>query len=55
MYHKLKFGIDKAFEMLYEITTGKKGANPIMNGRMLRNKLKNRIAVSSEITKRCGG
>ena len=29
MVHKLKFGIDKAFEMLYEITTSKKGANSI--------------------------
>ncbi len=27
--HKLKFGIDKAFEMLYEITISKKGANSI--------------------------
>ncbi len=29
LFHKLKFGIDKAFEMLYEITTSKKGANSI--------------------------
>ncbi len=29
IFHKLKFGIDKAFEMLYEITTSKKGANSI--------------------------
>jgi len=29
LFHKLKFGIDKAFEMLYEITTNKKGANSI--------------------------
>ncbi|MFT6337369.1 MAG: hypothetical protein ACJATI_004132, partial [Halioglobus sp.] len=27
--HKIKFGIDKAFEMLYEITTSKKGSNSI--------------------------
>lgn len=29
LFHKLKFGIDRAFEMLYEITTSKKGANSI--------------------------
>lgn len=29
LFHKLKFGIDKAFEMLYEISTSKKGANGI--------------------------
>lgn len=29
LFHKLKFGIDKAFEMLYEITTSKKGANSL--------------------------
>lgn len=29
MFHKLKFGIDKAFEMLYKITTSEKGANSI--------------------------
>ena len=29
LFHKLKFGIDKAFEMLYEISTSKKGANSI--------------------------
>ncbi len=29
LFHKLKFGIDKAFEMLYEITSSKKGANSI--------------------------
>lgn len=29
LFHKLKFGIDKAFGMLYEITTSKKGANSI--------------------------
>ena len=29
LFHKLKFGIDKAFEMLYEITVGKKGASSI--------------------------
>jgi transposase-like protein len=29
LFHKLKFGIDKAFEMLYEIVTTKKGANSI--------------------------
>ena len=29
LFHKLKFGIDKAFEMLYEITASKKGANSI--------------------------
>lgn len=29
LFHKLKFGIDKAFEMLYEIVTSKKGANSI--------------------------
>ena len=29
LFHKLKFGIDKAFEMLYEIATSKKGANSI--------------------------
>ncbi len=29
LFHKLKFGIDKALEMLYEIATGKKGANSI--------------------------
>ena len=29
MFHKLKFDILKAFEMLYEITTSKKGANSI--------------------------
>jgi transposase-like protein len=29
LFHNLKFGIDKAFEMLYEITTSKKGANSI--------------------------
>lgn len=29
LFHKLKFDIDKAFEMLYEIVTNKKGANSI--------------------------
>jgi transposase-like protein len=29
LFHKLKFDIDKAFEMLYEIVTSKKGANSI--------------------------
>ena len=29
LFHKLKFGIDKAFEMMYEIVTSKKGANSI--------------------------
>ncbi|MEO0551879.1 MAG: IS1595 family transposase [Bacteroidota bacterium] len=29
LFHKLKFGIDIAFEMLYEITVGKKGASSI--------------------------
>ena len=29
LFEKLKFGLDKAFEMLYEITTSKKGANSI--------------------------
>lgn len=29
LFHKLKFGIDKAFEMLYEITTSKKGGSSI--------------------------
>ena len=29
LFHKLKFGIDKAFEMLYEIVVGKKGASSI--------------------------
>lgn len=29
LFHKLKFGIDKPFEMLYEITVGKKGASSI--------------------------
>ena len=29
LFHKLNFGIDKAFEMLCEITTSKKGANSI--------------------------
>ena len=29
LFHKLKFGIDKAFEMLYEISTSKKGANSV--------------------------
>jgi transposase-like protein len=29
LFHKLKFGIDKAFEMLYEITMSKKGASSI--------------------------
>lgn len=29
MFHRLKFGIDKAFEMLYEIVVGKKGASSI--------------------------
>ncbi len=29
IFHKLKFGIDKAFEMLYEIALSKKGANSI--------------------------
>ena len=32
LFHKLKFGIDKAFEMLYEISTSKKGANSIWLG-----------------------
>jgi len=32
LFHKLKFGIDKAFGMLYEITTSKKGANSIWLG-----------------------
>jgi hypothetical protein len=29
LFHKLKFGIENAFEMLYEIATSKKGANSI--------------------------
>lgn len=29
LFHTLKFGIDKAFEMMYEIVTSKKGANSI--------------------------
>ena len=29
LFHKLKFGIDKAFGMLYEISTSKKGANSV--------------------------
>jgi len=29
MFHKLKFGIDKAFEMTFDIVTSKKGANSI--------------------------
>ncbi|NOQ72421.1 MAG: IS1595 family transposase [Crocinitomix sp.] len=29
IFHKLKFGLDKAFEMMYDITTSKKGANSI--------------------------
>lgn len=29
LFHKLKFGLDKAFEMLYEIAVGKKGASSI--------------------------
>ena len=29
LFHKLKFGIDNAFGMLYEIVTSKKGANSI--------------------------
>lgn len=29
LFHKLKFGIDRAIEMLYEIATSKKGANSI--------------------------
>lgn len=29
LFHKLKFGIDKAFEILYEISTSKKGSNSI--------------------------
>lgn len=29
LFHKLKFGIDKTFENLYEISTSKKGANSI--------------------------
>jgi transposase-like protein len=29
LFHGLKFGIDKAFEMLYEICVGKKGASSI--------------------------
>ena len=29
LFHKIKFGILKAFEMLYEISTSKKGANSI--------------------------
>lgn len=29
LFHKLKFGIDRALEMLYEIATSKKGANSI--------------------------
>ena len=29
LFHKLKFDIDKAFKMLYEIVTNKKGANSI--------------------------
>lgn len=29
LFHKLKFGIDKALEMLYEVATSKKGANSI--------------------------
>ncbi|MDC3220662.1 IS1595 family transposase [Flavobacteriales bacterium] len=29
LFHKLKFGIDKAFEMAYDISTSKKGANSI--------------------------
>lgn len=29
LFHKLKFGIDNAFEMVYDIATSKKGANSI--------------------------
>lgn len=29
LFHKLKFGIDKAFGMLYEISTSRKGANSV--------------------------
>lgn len=29
LFHKLKFGIEKAFEMVYEVGTSKKGANSI--------------------------
>ena len=29
VFHKVKFGIDKAFEMTFDIVTGKKGANSI--------------------------
>lgn len=29
LFHKLKFGVENAFEMLYEIATSKKGANSI--------------------------
>ena len=29
LFHKLKFGLDKAFEMAYDIVTSKKGANSI--------------------------
>lgn len=29
LFHKLKFGIDKAFGMLYEIATSRKGANSV--------------------------
>jgi len=29
IFHKLKFGVSKAFEMMYEISTSKKGANSV--------------------------
>lgn len=29
LFHKLKFGIENAFEMMYEISTSKKGVNSI--------------------------
>jgi len=29
LFHKVKFGVENAFEMLYDITTSKKGANSI--------------------------
>ncbi|MFT6748012.1 MAG: hypothetical protein ACJAZ2_002370 [Glaciecola sp.] len=29
LFHKVKFGIDKAFEMAYDISTSKKGANSV--------------------------
>lgn len=32
LFHKVKFGVENAFEMLYDITTSKKGANSIWLG-----------------------